>query len=50
MRLEETSSNTSRVVELEKEAKEKTLLIGKLRHEGSFLVCFTYLKDAESHD
>jgi hypothetical protein len=34
LKLEETTSNTSRTQELEKEVKEKTLLIRKLRHEG----------------
>ena len=37
MRLEESSADTSRTAELEKEVKEKNLLIGKLRHEGIFL-------------
>ncbi|KAK0458898.1 uncharacterized protein EV420DRAFT_1270175 [Desarmillaria tabescens] len=32
--LEETRTNTTRTHELEKEVKEKTLLIGKLRHEA----------------
>lgn len=32
--LEETRTNTTRTYELEKEVKEKTLLIGKLRHEA----------------
>ena len=32
--LEESSNNSSRTQELEKEVKEKNLLIGKLRHEG----------------
>ncbi|KAJ7461844.1 hypothetical protein B0H11DRAFT_1735726 [Mycena galericulata] len=35
--LEETQTNTSRTHELEKEVKEKSLLIEKLRHEGSFM-------------
>ena len=34
MLLEESSASTSRAQDLEKEVKEKTLLIGKLRHEG----------------
>ncbi|EMD35415.1 hypothetical protein CERSUDRAFT_157152 [Gelatoporia subvermispora B] len=34
LQLEETSTNTSRTQELEKEVKEKNLLIGKLRHEA----------------
>lgn len=37
MTLEETQTNTSRTQELEKEVKEKNLLIGKLRHEGAYL-------------
>ena len=36
MQLEENSADTSRTANLEKEVKEKNLLIGKLRHEGSF--------------
>lgn len=35
LQLEDSQTNTSRTVELEKEVKEKTLLIEKLRHEGS---------------
>lgn len=35
VQLQETSSNIERTTLLEKEVKEKTLLIGKLRHEGS---------------
>jgi len=34
LQLEESSTNTSRTQELEKEVKEKNLLIGKLRHEA----------------
>ncbi|KAJ7738891.1 hypothetical protein B0H14DRAFT_2991517 [Mycena olivaceomarginata] len=34
LQLEETQTNTSRTQELEKEVKEKTLLIEKLRHEA----------------
>ncbi|KDQ58354.1 hypothetical protein JAAARDRAFT_192938 [Jaapia argillacea MUCL 33604] len=34
MQLEELGSNSSRVHDLEKEVKEKNLLIGKLRHEA----------------
>ncbi|KAI8972800.1 hypothetical protein BD414DRAFT_425485 [Trametes punicea] len=34
LQLEESSSNNSRVQELEKEVKEKSILIGKLRHEA----------------
>ncbi|KAI0322865.1 hypothetical protein OF83DRAFT_1090971 [Amylostereum chailletii] len=34
LQLEESSTNTSRTHELEKEVKEKNLLIGKLRHEA----------------
>ena len=37
MTLEETRTNSSRTQELEKELKEKQLLIGKLRHEGIVL-------------
>ena len=35
LQLEETSTNNTRVQELEKEVKEKSILIGKLRHEGT---------------
>jgi hypothetical protein len=35
--LSEIQSNTSKVRDLEKEVKEKNLLVGKLRHEGLFL-------------
>jgi hypothetical protein len=35
LKLEETESNHTRLQELEKEVKEKNLLIGKLRHEGT---------------
>ncbi|KAI0918396.1 hypothetical protein AcV5_002395 [Taiwanofungus camphoratus] len=34
LQLEESSTNSSRIQELEKEVKEKNLLIGKLRHEA----------------
>lgn len=34
LQLEETSSNSSRVEELERKLKEKTVLNDKLRHEG----------------
>ncbi|KAL1701850.1 hypothetical protein EV121DRAFT_293842 [Schizophyllum commune] len=34
LKLEENASNTSRTEELEKEVKEKTILINKLRHEA----------------
>lgn len=34
LQLQESSSSNSRIQELEKEVKEKQLLIGKLRHEG----------------
>ena len=34
LKLEESSTNSTRTQELEKEVKEKNLLIGKLRHEG----------------
>jgi hypothetical protein len=37
LRLEDTTTDASRTQELEKEVKEKNLLIGKLRHEGIFL-------------
>ena len=37
LQLEESSNNTSRSAALEKEVKEKTLLIEKLRHEGTFV-------------
>lgn len=35
LQLEESSTNNSRVQELEKEVKDKGFLIGKLRHEGT---------------
>jgi hypothetical protein len=35
LQLEESHVNTSKSVELEKEVKEKGLLIRKLRHEGA---------------
>jgi hypothetical protein len=35
MSLEELQANTSRTHELEKEVKEKTVLVNKLRHEGA---------------
>lgn len=35
LQLEESSTNSTRTQELEKEVKEKNLLIGKLRHEGT---------------
>lgn len=38
VQLQERSSNVERTTVLEKEVKEKTLLIGKLRHEGSVFV------------
>jgi len=34
LKLEESATSSSRTQQLEKEVKEKTLLIGKLRHEG----------------
>lgn len=34
LQLEESSTNSTRTQQLEKEVKEKNLLIGKLRHEG----------------
>lgn len=37
MQLEESNTSSSRTVELEKEVKEKNLLISKLRHEGAML-------------
>ena len=37
--LEESSNKSSRTQELEKEVKEKNLLIGKLRHEGGSSPC-----------
>ncbi|KAI5118545.1 hypothetical protein M0805_008485 [Coniferiporia weirii] len=37
LKLEETSATTSRTVELEREVKEKNLLIGKIRHEAVIL-------------
>lgn len=40
MQLEENSANTSRTAELEKDVKEKDLLIGKLRHESKLLSKF----------
>lgn len=35
LQLEESSTNNSRVQELEKEVKEKSVLVGKLRQEGA---------------
>lgn len=37
LQLEESTVNNSRTLQLEKEIKEKNLLIGKLRHEGVIL-------------
>lgn len=37
LQLEESTSNSSRVQMLEKEVKEKELLIQKLRHEGALV-------------
>src|ERR1700691_3318468 len=37
LQLEDTTTAASRTQELQKEVKEKNLLIGKLRHEGVFL-------------
>lgn len=45
MTLEETSTNSTRAQDLEKEVKEKNLLIGKLRHEGA-LTESLYLRTA----
>lgn len=42
--LSETQSNTPRVLDLEKEVKEKNLLIGKLRHEA--VILNEHLKEA----
>jgi hypothetical protein len=35
LKLEETQTDTSRTQELEKELKEKNILLKKLRHEGT---------------
>ena len=35
MKLDETHTDVTRTQDLEKEIKEKNLLIGKLRHEGT---------------
>ena len=40
LQLEETSSNSSKVEELEKKLKEKTVLNDKLRHEGVIFTTF----------
>ena len=40
LQLQESSTSSSRTQELEKEVKEKQLLIGKLRHEG--VTCISY--------
>ena len=40
LQLEESSTNNSRVQELEKEVKEKSILVGKLRQEGMSLIGF----------
>ena len=37
LQLEENQSTSSKTQDLEKELKEKNLLIGKLRHEGKSL-------------
>ena len=37
MKLEESNTNITRTQELEKEIKEKQLLIGKIRHEGTYM-------------
>ena len=37
LQLEESSTNNTRVQELEKEVKEKGILIGKLRQEGAYV-------------
>ncbi|KAI0288052.1 hypothetical protein BC826DRAFT_1098877 [Russula brevipes] len=39
-KLEENSTNNARTQALEQEVKERTLLIGKLRHEGECLLSF----------
>jgi hypothetical protein len=41
LKLEESSSDSSRTGQLEKSLKEKDLLIGKLRHEGAQLCART---------
>lgn len=40
MQLEESSTNSSKTEQLEKEVKEKNLLIGKLRHEGTLTLYY----------
>ena len=40
LKLEESSSSSSRVQALEKEVKEKNILMGKLRQEGTSLYAF----------
>lgn len=37
LQLQDSSTSNSRTQELEKEVKEKQLLIGKLRHEGAVI-------------
>ena len=43
LQLQESSTSSSRTQELEKEVKEKQLLIGKLRHEGAALSLYLRL-------
>ena len=55
LQLEESSTNNTRVAELEKEVKEKNLLIGKLRHEAIVLndhltKALRYLKKTKPED
>jgi hypothetical protein len=45
LKLEESATSSLRAQNLEKEVKEKALLIGKLRHEG-MLGCFTSTLDS----
>jgi hypothetical protein len=44
MKLEESNTNITRTQELEKEIKEKQLLIGKIRHEGTYMYWYYCLR------
>jgi hypothetical protein len=44
MKLEESNTNITRTQELEKKIKEKRLLIGKIRHEGTYMSWYYCLR------
>lgn len=48
MQLEDSSANSTKALQLEKELKEKNLLIGKLRHEGT-ITPDMFLDDVFTH-